>query len=263
MINLNHNITGDWLSSDEGIQEHPFNISEDMNEWVDAGIAAAAEKSPPRRYLGASMLGHPCLRYLVYYYRRIDDPNLKNEEPALGSRMRRIWDRGHDAEARIIRHLRFGNFTVLDIDTDGKQFRFSQVNGRISGGIDGIVRNGPIALPYPLLLEIKCINNKAWNDLVKHGLEKSKEVYHAQVHIYMAYFNLSYCLFCAENADTCERHWLLVPYDRHRAQEVSDKAVEIVRRGDSAPLPDRIAKQEDYYICRMCDKHHQCWKVDR
>jgi hypothetical protein len=263
MINLNHDIGPDWLRDGGDIKRHPFDISTDINHWVDTGVATAANREPPRAYLGASMLGHPCMRYLVYYYRNrvAGDATIGASEPA--GRMRRIWDRGHDAESRIIRHLRFGGFDVRNIDVDGNQFRFSQVNGKISGGIDGIVYNGPIPLPYPLLLEIKNINNASWNHLVKHGLEKSKEIYHAQVHLYMAYFGLENCLFCAENADTCDRLWLMVPYDRRRAQEVSDKAVAIVTRGLTSKLPDRIARNEDYYICRMCERWHQCWKLDR
>lgn len=261
MINLNHDIGPDWLRDGGDIKRFPSDISDDINASVDIGVAAAANREPLRAYLGASMLGHPCMRYLVYYYRhRVSGDDIGELQPA--GRMRRIWDRGHDAEARIVRHLRSGGYDIRNIDVDGNQFRFTQVSGKISGGIDGIVYNGPVSLPYPLLLEVKNINNRAWNDLVKHGLERSKEVYHAQVHIYMGYFNLQNCLFVAENADTCDRLWLLVPYDRRRAQEVSDRAVSIVMRGDSAPLPPRIAKSQDFYICRMCDRHTQCWKID-
>ncbi len=225
---------------------------------IDAGLAAKAAAEPARSYLGASMLGDPCLRKIALHYRSA--PRKPVEQSFLGPRMRRIWGRGHWAEDRIIAWLRDAGFTVMDRDNKGKQFRFYWADGEVSGGCDGIVTAGPTPLPYPVLLELKCLNNKSWNDLRKHGLRKSKEVYFAQVHLYMAAFKLDHCLFGAENADTEDMYWRLLPYDLAEAQRCSDRAATVIQNGKDGPLPARIAKTPDYYQCKfMCDFTDHCW----
>lgn len=249
-LDLNHN-SGPLGGPKSSAVSQSFDVAEQVNVLIDAGLAQAAAKEPKRTYLGASMLGDPCLRKLVYHYRGI-----QQKEPE--GRMRRIWARGHAAEVRIIDWLRRAGFTVVDRNRSGRQFEFSQADGRIAGHIDGAVTAGPAPLPYPMLLELKCLNNKSWNDLRKNGLAKSKVIYNAQVHLYMGYLELSNCLFGAENADTEELWWYVIPYDLAEAQRVSDRAVEVLR-SSAGPLPRRIANAPDFYLCRMCGFAETCW----
>jgi hypothetical protein len=221
---------------------------------IDAGLAAKNAADPPRTYLGGSMLGDPCLRKLALHYRGApaSDP-----EP----RTRRIWQRGHWAEDRMIAWLRGGGFTVIDRDAKGKQFRFYRADGEISGGIDGVVTAGHANFPYPILLELKCLKHSSWNDLRRNGLRNSKEIYFAQVNLYMAEFKFTHCLFGAENADTEEMYWRLMPLDIAEAQRIHDRAANIILNGKSGALPPRISKNRDYYLCRMCDRANVCWEM--
>jgi hypothetical protein len=229
----------------------PFDVAEQINALIDESLAAEERNRPPRTYLGASMLGDECLRKIVYHYR-----GTPAKEPE--GRMRRIWARGHAAEDRLIKWLRTAGFTVVDRGKDGRQIGFKQAGGRIAGHIDGVVTAGPVALPYPLLLELKCLNNKSWNDLRKKGLAESKGVYNSQIHLYMGYLDISNCLFGAENADTMDLWWNIIPYDLAEAQRVSDRAVNVLTSGDG-PLPLRIGNSPDFWKCRFCDFSETCW----
>ncbi|MGC2080299.1 MAG: hypothetical protein WA728_30655, partial [Xanthobacteraceae bacterium] len=161
---------------------------------------------------------------------------------------------------QLIGWMRQAGFVVVDRGRDGRQIGFSQAKGRIAGRIDGVVMSGPTALPYPVLLEVKCLNNRSWQDLVKHGLAVSKEIYNAQIHLYMAYLDLKSALFCAENADTMELWWLLIPLDVAEAQRASDRGVQVVEMGEAGETPPRIAAYSDHYLCRMCRFADHCWK---
>lgn len=249
-LDLNHN-SGPLLGPSK---PQPLDVAEAINSAIDASLAAQEEDASqkPRR-IGAAQLGDPCLRKLVYAYNRTP------ARPPEG-RMRRIWARGHAAEARIIGWLRQAGFVVIDRTKGGEQISFSQADGRIAGRIDGVVIGGPAALPYPLLLELKCLNNKSWNDLRKKGLAASKEVYNAQVHLYMGYLDLRHCLFGAENADTEELWWHVIPYDLAEAQRVSDRGVDVVKSADG-PLPPRMASNQDFWLCRMCQFAEPCWSA--
>lgn len=245
-LDLNHGSGGLCGSND------PFDVAEAVNAAIDAGLAAEEAGRPKRTYLGASMLGDPCLRKIVYHHRGAP------EKPPEG-RMRRIWARGHAAESRIIKWLRQAGFTVVDRTRSGGQIEFKQADGRIAGHIDGVVTAGPATLPYPLLLELKCLNNKSWNDLRRRGLAESKEVYNAQIHLYMGYLDLRSCLFGAENADTEELWWHVIPFDLAEAQRVSDRAVDVLRSSDG-PLPRRLCNAPDFWRARMCGYADTCWK---
>jgi hypothetical protein len=65
-----------------------------INTAIERAAAAAAEL--PRPYLGASIVGHECLRRIQYDWWC---------KPTLAARTREIFDRGHYFEERARRHL--------------------------------------------------------------------------------------------------------------------------------------------------------------
>jgi hypothetical protein len=251
MLDLNHR-SGPLCVPAQGGTEPTTTLIEQINAHIDLGIAKEAAREPPRNYLGASQLGDPCLRKLVYHYRGAPE-----KQPE--GRMRRIWQRGHWAEARLIAWLRQAGFTVIDRARDGAPIKFSQAGGKIAGHVDGVVTSGPARLLYPLLLELKCLKNSSWNELRKHGLAQAKEIYNAQIHLYMAYLNLKHCLFGAENADTMELYWEMILLDLAEAQRVSDRGVEVIRF-PAGELPPRIAARPDFFLCRWCQFAEHCWR---
>ena len=77
--------------------------------WEKKG---AEEKS--RTYLGASIIGHDCDRYLWYAFRQC----VKED---FGGRMLRLFDRGRLEEGRFIEELRGIGCTVEDRNDSGEQ----------------------------------------------------------------------------------------------------------------------------------------------
>jgi hypothetical protein len=94
-------------------------------------------------------------------------------------------------------------------------------------------------------------------------VQVSKPVYFGQMQLYMAYMGLGSALFTALNKDTCELYHEHVPFDPATAQELSDKAVTVLRAADAGELLPRIAAHADFYLCRFCPFAARCWTEGR
>lgn len=230
-----------------------------INDLIDAALTSERRGIPPREYLGASRIGEPCSRRLVYEF-----TNLQQDEGRdFGGHVLRIFAAGHVFEDLAIQWLRAAGFDLRTVKRDGSQFGFSTAGGKFRGHIDGVIVTGPEAgIEFPALWECKALNAKSWNDLVKRGLALSKPLYCAQVQIYMAYMELDRCLFTAVNKDTQELYHEVVAFEAPHAQALSDKAVEILRAADAHELPPRIAAAPDFYLCRFCPCSNRCWESD-
>lgn len=237
-----------------------MDISELVNQHIDAAFYAKREAEPARNYLGASLAGDECLRKLQFSYMhtpadRVPAPN-----------MLRIWQTGHAFEAELGNWLRMAGFDLKILDPEhGGQFGWSILDDEGQGHIDGIIRGGPPGLQYPCLWEAKALNRKGWQDLKKNGLAISKPVYHAQVALNQAYLELHEhpALFTALNKDTSELLHLLVPFDQQLAQRTSDKMAMVIDASKNQELLPRAFNDETHYKCRWCDWNVKCWSMKR
>jgi hypothetical protein len=228
-----------------------------INQFIDAALTAERRDTPPRDYLGASRIGEPCSRRLVYEFSGAPPDEGKDFD----GHALRIFAAGHLFEAMAVRWLRGADFDLRTVKRDGSQFGFSAAGGKFRGHIDGVIVAGPEAgVALPALWECKTLNAKSWNDLVKRGVALSKPLYYAQVQIYMAYMGLGNCLFTAVNKDTQELYHEVVPFDAPHAQAMSDKAVAIIRAAEAHELLPRIAAAPDFYLCRFCPFSNRCWE---
>jgi hypothetical protein len=231
-----------------------------INSAIDAALVAERAAQPPRDYLGASRIGEPCARRLVY--------EVANTPPDPGreidGRSLRIFAAGHVFEDLSIRWLRAAGFDLRTRRRDGAQFGFETAGGRIRGHVDGVIIGGPdIGLRWPALWEHKALKATSWSDTVKKGLRLSKPVYYGQMQLYLAYMALEACWFTALNKDTCELHHEVVPFDAATAQALSDKAVAVIRAADAGELLPRIAHSPDFHLCRFCPFAARCWEDPR
>lgn len=251
MIDLNH--ASGFNYGNTAVQPAAVRI----NVLIDAALTAERRGTPPRDYLGASRIGEPCSRRLVYEFTNTPpDDGRDFDGHAL-----RVFAAGHVFESLAIRWLRGAGFDLRTVKRDGSQFGFSTAGGKFRGHIDGVIVSGPdIGTDWPALWESKALNAKSWNDLVKRGLALSKPFYSAQVQIYMAYMELDRCLFTVVNKDTQELYHEAVPFDAPHAQAMSDKAVEIIRAAEAHELPPRLAAAPDFYLCRFCPFSIRCWE---
>lgn len=231
-----------------------------INRAIDAGLVTERARQRPRDYLGASRIGEPCARRLVYEITHTPpDPGKEIEGRAL-----RIFAAGHAFEDLVIRWLRAAGFDLRTARADGGQFGFETAGGRIRGHVDGVIVGGPeVGLGWPLLWEHKALKAASWSDTAKKGVRLSKPVYYGQLQIYLACMGLEAALFTALNKDSCELHHELVPFDPAAAQALSDKAVTVLRAADAGELLPRLAASPDFYLCRFCPFAARCWAEPR
>jgi hypothetical protein len=231
-----------------------------INALLDAALVAERDTQRPRDYLGASRIGEPCARRLVYEYTKTPvDPGKEFEGRTL-----RIFEAGHVFEDLAIRWLRAAGFDLRTEKRGGGQFGFETAGGRIRGHVDGVIIAGPeLGFTWPALWEHKALRASSWSDTAKKGVQVSKPVYFGQMQIYMAYLGLGSALFTALNKDTCELYHEHVPFDPSIAQALSDKAVMVLRAADAGELLPRIAAHTDFYLCRFCPYSARCWSEDR
>lgn len=252
MIDLNHGSQALY----GGSQGEP--IARRINTLIDRALVDRNRQQRPRTYLGGSRIGEPCARKLVYEYTH----TALDAGKEFDGRTLRIFDAGHQFETLSVRWLRAAGFDLRTHRRDGEQFGFVTAGGRVRGHIDGVIVDGPdIGVAWPVLFEHKALGSKSWTDTVKHGVQRSKPVYFAQLQIYMAYMDLGAALFTALNKDTQALHHEIVAFDPRAAQALSDKAVEIIRAAEAGELPPRIAANPDFYLCRWCAYAQRCWSA--
>ncbi len=225
------------------------NPSAHISALVDAAVEAKAARERPRDYLGASILGKPCARYLQYCYF-----NTPKDKPFSG-RILRIFHRGHAGEDWMIGWLRQAGFTI-----SGTQTGFSTAGGRIKGHCDGVITAGPEGYAYPCLWENKVLGSKGWKNVDKEGVRKAYPDYHGQMQIYMAYLDLADnpALFTALNADTMEIYAEVVAFDPQEAQRLSDRAVTVLKACEAGDLLQPISINFDQLECKRCDYKERC-----
>jgi CRISPR/Cas system-associated exonuclease Cas4 (RecB family) len=243
---------------------HRPSFAEKLNERIDTALSDAQRQKPERDYMGASRLGIACARALQYEFTHAP----KDEE--FSARTIRIFAAGHLFEDMAIGWLRAAGLDLFTRRQNGEPFGFSVAGGRIRGHVDGVINGGPeeLGLSFPMLWECKSLNAKSWKDTEKHGVAKSKPVYAAQIAIYQAYMegtipciSRNPALFTAINKDTAELYHELVPFNAALAQEISDRAVFILRAVESGETMPRVSADPDYFECRFCAYRNRCWEV--
>jgi len=229
-------------------------LSDRINFLIDEAIAAARTKDVPRGYLGASIAGHACDRYVQYQWLAI-----QQEIPSEGfpPRTLRIFDRGNVYEDRARRWLQGAGFLFAPNHPDIKDF-----DGKFGGHVDGILAGffpgvSPIALPA--LWECKCLGAKGWKALEKDGLKKYSSTYFGQVQTYMGYLGLPRCLFTAVNADTMELLHLPIDFTDTEFGLVKSKVSRVFTATKLGELLPRCTTDPAFYVCVYCPFRKPCW----
>lgn len=230
-------------------------LAERFVSLIDEAITAKAASETRRDYLGGSAIGEPCARRLQYEY--LGAPRDEDFPP----RVRRIFRRGHESEEWLIEWMTDAGFDLRTRGRDGKQFGFEDCDGRFKGHFDGVIIGGPEGFQYPALFEAKCLGDKGWKQLVRHGVAKAYPQYAAQIAVYQAYGQLaeSPAFFVAVNANDMAIHCELVPFNLQLAQENIDKAARILTACDHGETLPRIADSDDAFACKFCSFKGVCW----
>jgi len=227
-------------------------VKTDGGKIVDL-IYAAYEKrgdaEPERGYLGASIIGHSCSRYLWYCFRACVKRNFEG-------RMYRLFDTGDNEEARMVADLRSVGCEVHDCDEHGEQFEVNAIGGHFSGHMDGCTIGIPGAEKTWHVLEFKTHGKKSFAKLIKSGVKESKPQHYAQMQSYMHLTGMTRALYLAVEKDTDQLYAERVKYDKDFAESLMNRAEEIITA--SSP-PERAFTRCDYYECKWCDALPLCW----
>jgi hypothetical protein len=225
----------------------PANIA--INALLEAGARASVETT--RNYLGASAVGHPCLRKVQFDWMC---------DPVHPVRLRDIFARGHFFEQQTREHFTQAGFQLAGED----RLKFEALDGWLRGHADGIFLNGP-EIPgggYPCLWEHKAINAKGWRSLERDGLEKHYPQYAVQVALYQVFLGVNDkpAIFTATSADTCDRLHLLVPFNAQLAEENVRRANIVINATQAGELLPRVTDDPNNWRCKMCGHRTRCWR---
>ena len=209
----------------------------------------AGDAESQRGYLGASIIGHACSRYLWYNFRMCC-------QESFDGRMYRLFETGDKEERRFVSDLRQIAVQVHDVDENGRQFAVHAVGGHFSGHMDGCALGIPEAPKTWHVLEFKTHNAKSFAKLVKTGVKVAKPMHYAQMMVYMGLTGMTRALYLAKNKDTDDLYSERVRFDKEEYSALMERAENIIR---SPTPPQRISTREDYFECSWCPAHKLCW----
>lgn len=224
----------------------------DVLSPVVRAIYAAREKEgraeEPRRYLGASIIGHECEMYLWLMFRGVIAQKFDG-------RMFRLFERGRREEAEICRDLRSIGCEVWEKDESGNQFGVSFLGGHFRGHCDAVAVGIPEAPTKPHVVEMKTHSSKSFADLKKKGVKLAKPMHYAQMQIYMLGMDIWDALYFAVNKDTDDLYTERIKLDKAEAEKIMAIAKNVIETYE----PMKCATREDDYRCKMCEARTVCW----
>lgn len=215
-------------------------LSHEIKRQIDA-FCVDHYSEGPRGHLGASLIGHPCSRYLWYNFRWV-------RQEKFSGQMYRLFNRGHREEERFVEWLKGAGFEVYDFDETGKQFRISAFDGHFAGSLDGI---GVIPLKFVptgeyVLLEFKTSGTgpKKFGKMVENGLQVAKPQHWAQTCTYGYNYGIKYIVYLMINKDNDHLHVEVEELDWNVGKEMERKAEYII---NSREAPPRTCNSSSYY----------------
>jgi hypothetical protein len=206
------------------------------------------KQGKPRPHLGASLLGHHCDRYLWISFRWVVTEKFEG-------RLLRLFRRGHNEEDMIIKDLR-----SIGIDIRASQRRVD-FGAHVSGSLDGVIEKGvPEAPKARHVAEFKTHSKKSFDDLLKHGVEKSKPQHFIQMQCYMHGTEIRRALYYAVCKDDDRIYTERVEYNK-------EVALKYIERGRRITLSDRMPEpcpgaSPEWYQCKFCPAYQFCWKEE-
>jgi hypothetical protein len=233
------------------------------NDPLNAAINARVEEASARKhaydqargYLGASLIGDDCLRKIQFEWMAA--------ATTFPARVHSIFARGHFFEAESRQLLVDAGFAFAPPEVLG----FVAADGLIAGHADGIIIGAPMFsgfhLATPALWEHKGLNAKNYRAVERDGLAKAFPRYAAQVALYQNFLDVcNPALMTVTNADTCERLHFVVPFDARRAQEASDRAVQVIEATRVGELLPRLDPVLEDFRCKWCSHRQRCQRYE-
>lgn len=219
-----------------------ISATEAVNKAFDLGTAKLyMGKEKPRRYIGASHIGNPCIAYNTLCARGFPGDTTTPKQT-------RIFQAGHIIEDEVVKTLQAGGLSISPVKDDGQQHEYTALGGHLVCHLDGIVDggNGNYAV-----LEVKSMNKTRFQKFVRYGVKISDPHYYAQLQLCMHLSGFKHALFVSYCKDNSEFHNEIVPYDEATALELVDRA-------KKALTTRKLERTENEFFCRFCFKRGAC-----
>jgi hypothetical protein len=221
---------------------------------IDKAHEARAASDPERfrEHLGASLLGHPCSRWLWLSFRWA-------VAPTFPGRVLRLFRRGQNEEAQIVSDLRA---IGIDIRETGDHQRRISPASHLGGSIDGIIYSGvPEAPKKRHIAEFKTHSLKSFEKVSKEGVQAAHPQHWVQMQLYMYGTHLpggdkiDRALYVAVCKDDDRLYTERVEYDKEAAERYIQRGADIVAADRPPP---RISENPSWYQCKMCQGYDLC-----
>jgi len=213
--------------------------------------AIEKEKADSEIYLGrlgSSFIGEECIRKIWLDWRGFS-------REKISGRMLRLFDTGHQQEARIVADLRRAGFAVWDKQDNGKQFEFSDETGHFVTKMDGVIKDVPESEKTAHALEIKTHNKDSFASLVKKTVEYAKPEHYAQVQITMALAGLTRTLYVAVCKDNEQFYVERIKEDKKSQDKLKTK---IIKLTEARMRPAGLSDDASSFGCKFCGHKDVC-----
>ena len=207
-------------------------------------------KGEKRTYLGMSIIGHKCHRYLQFVHYGC----VISEYP---ERIARLFQDGHDAEPQLIKALQKVGIHVYD-----QQKKVVGKTGHVQGHIDGNASwfsdEYQLFTAEEFLVEFKTHNQKSFDELKRVcDLFKTKPAHYSQMISYMGHQNLLKGIYAAKNKNDSTIEIRVIDFDQEHFNDLQRKEVEVVTAETLLP---RIGNDNrTWFECKMCNAKDVCF----
>lgn len=235
-------------------------ISNKINILIDNKLIQKNNQEEKRKYIGASEIGDSCNK-------KIQNNFIGIPREEFSGRLLKIFQTGHLFEYMAHTWLTDIGFEIITEFPNKERIGFSLADGRLQGHVDGIITSGPktLELNYPIVWECKTWKEQRFKSVEKNGALKTEPKYAYQIALYQAYLEpffpgvcINPALLTSINKNTSETIHELIPFDKKKAQEASDRAVHIIKATeDNLELP-KISLDKNNWHCKMCEYNNYC-----
>jgi hypothetical protein len=218
----------------------------DIKQKLSEGLLSILEddnKQSKREYLGVSLAGADCNRYIWMKFRFA-------KKEIFSEKFGKVFRRGHIFEKEFIERLVKveGVSEIVAIEPE-----FSE--GWIKGHCDAIA----IFYGEKILFEIKAVNQSTFLKIQREGLVKANSRYYIQIQLYLHKFGVKKAVFYALNKNTDDDYIETVSYDEKLAMAQMLKLEALV---DQKEPPIKLNESPDFFVCKMCEMHGICHKKE-
>jgi CRISPR/Cas system-associated exonuclease Cas4 (RecB family) len=206
----------------------------------------------PTRSNRASVMGHPCERWLVY--KRVAWEREERPDPVLLS----IFEEGGLHERDLERELKEAGFTIIEGQV-AIEYPEVNISGRVDGGLVLAEAAGRATVSIPI--DYKSVSEHTFESIATaEDVRDHKYVYtrswYTQMQLYCLLKNRDVGLIILKSKSTGLVKQVEVHLDYKYAEEILKKAERVNAHVKAGTLPDRIEYVED--ICGRCSFFSVC-----